>query len=206
MFVETLAKETVAPIMSSAGFRKKRFTWNRNRAGFIDVVNIQRDKIPHKDMDVFTMNIGIFVPEFFQIIWGKPKNSYAIEADCPIDMRIGTFFRDDLDESLSYDKWWEVESERTLSERTLIEASIEIAHILQQRVIPFFERFNTIQDIHDFMKGYSGGLKEFPLYKLYFAIAKYYINDIEGCRKIVEECRKTTWKPRADIVYEALKL
>ena len=197
MRTDALANQTIEPILREARFRKKNRTWNRRRGQFIDVINIQTDTKAGLS-DSFTVNIGVFLPDFYEIVWGHKNTSFVSEAHCPVRLRINELIQGDLS-GLGYDRWWDLDSEAALEQ-----ASLDTSDALRRNVLPFFERFQTIQDIHAFMDNARGGLSKSWDFRLYLAIAKHRVGDAEGAKTILEECRQIGWTEHAERVITTL--
>jgi hypothetical protein len=199
VYVESLATQVVGPILREARFKKKGLTWNRKREDLVDVVNIQRDKggLPES----FTVNVGVFIPDFYEIVWGVRKTSSVGEAACPVRIRIGPLMQGDLSQRVGTDVWWDLDSDAALEK-----VGLEISHLLSAKVLPFLDSFQTIRDVHAFMDNARGGLSGAWDFRLYLAIAKYRVGDAEGAKAILEECRRVGWTQHAERVMATLGL
>lgn len=95
----------VHPYLKDAGFRKRRHGFNRAvEEDLIHVVHFQRGQKPGL-YDLFTINLGVFLPEAFVLMrpdWKTP--AFINEFDCQIRQRIGFVIGD-------RDTWWDLETE-----------------------------------------------------------------------------------------------
>jgi hypothetical protein len=196
--VEALATQTVGPILREAHFKKRDLTWNRKRGDLVDVVNIQRDAAGLRG--TFTVNVGVFVPEFYKIVWGASKTGFVSEFHWPVRLRINALIEGDLS-NRGTDRWWHLDSEAALEK-----ASFEISGALQNKVLPFFETIQTIPDVHAFMDNARGALSKSRDFRLYLAVAKYRVGDTDGAKAILEECRRIGWTEHAERAIVALGL
>jgi hypothetical protein len=58
----------VAPLLKNAGFRKARYIWNRRREDFVDVIELQLGRGSEKGNRYFTLNAGVCVPEWIELV------------------------------------------------------------------------------------------------------------------------------------------
>lgn len=105
-----------APLLKSAGFRKRRHTFNRTvDDGLIHVVNFQMGpyEFPGRPdvlagvrlnlHGLFTLNLGVFVPEMDR--GGPPQSSWINDYDCQLRKRIGELMPEQAD------VWWPLDLE-----------------------------------------------------------------------------------------------
>lgn len=105
-----------APLLKSAGFKKRRHTFNRRvEDGLVHLVNFQMGPFdPSGRPDVlagirvnlhglFTINLGVFVPEMDR--GGAPLSSWVNDYDCQLRKRIGELMPD------QNDVWWPLDFE-----------------------------------------------------------------------------------------------
>lgn len=105
-----------APLLKSAGFRKRRHTFNRHvEDGLVQLVNFQMGPYdPSGRPDVlagirvnmhglFTINLGVFVPEMDR--QGPPRSSWINDYNCQLSKRIGELMPE------QNDVWWPLDFE-----------------------------------------------------------------------------------------------
>lgn len=105
-----------APQLKSAGFKKRRHTFNRRvEDGLVHLVNFQMGPYdPSGRPDVlagirvnthglFTINLGVFVPEMDR--QGPPRSSWINDYDCQLRKRIGELMPE------QNDVWWPLDFE-----------------------------------------------------------------------------------------------
>lgn len=85
-----LISDALGEKMKSLGFVKKELLWNRRRGSLTDVVSVQIGKGSSVDNIQFSVNFGIFIPEFYTIVWGQNPAPIVQDADCIIRNRIET--------------------------------------------------------------------------------------------------------------------
>ncbi len=91
--IDRLAKEYIAPVLKTNGFRKKKLSWNRSRDLFVDIVEIQELPGSTQDNERFVLNIGVFVPEYYEALWQKPYKGFAQEVDAVYRIRLGDLLK-----------------------------------------------------------------------------------------------------------------
>ena len=122
----------IAPILRGANFRKRRHTFNRPvERGMVHVVNFQMG--PHDPpgtqefppfrtnlYGLFTVNLGVFVPEMVQQSWAEPMGGWVVEPLCQLRMRLGQLLPEGLD------TWWHLERRDAASDvqRALTEGGL----------------------------------------------------------------------------------
>ncbi|MFA6295232.1 MAG: DUF4304 domain-containing protein [Candidatus Paceibacterota bacterium] len=125
-------------VLKPQSFKKKGNTFNRLTSdGLTQVINFQAGAYePWKQEDslhgLFTINLGIYVPEVDEAIF-KKKKSFVLEYDCQIRTRIGNI-------SGKNDLWFDLKNFKQADEQNLIQ-------LLQQFGVPFLDNFETREKI-----------------------------------------------------------
>ena len=199
--INQIAKITVQPLLKGAGFKNKRLQWNRQRNEFIDVLNIQEDKYNFPGFERFTVNIGIFIPEFYELIWQEPHSGFAQEPDCPVRLRIGELVQS-TNGRHPLDLWWKLENSSDVNS-----VSSEIATMIKLKILPFFDNIQYFEDIDAFVTSRGGLEREYPLARIFYALTKRKCGDIETSNDILRTIAQgdnKAWARRAEIVQKAL--
>lgn len=131
------------PVLSSAGFKRYGRTYNRAADnGIVDVIGFQMgpfdppgtEPIPglrENHYGEFTINLGVYVPEVARYHGGGESDSVVHDYNCCIRTRLGS--TDDKE------YWWKVvDGDATRA---------DISDLLQSDAFPFFDRFNTRDQI-----------------------------------------------------------
>ena len=133
------------PHLKEMGFKVKGRTYNRlNANGLTEVINMQLGNsdppgttyIPDFTQNMyglFTINLGVFVPEVHKYLDGWKLGSMIRETDCCVRSRLGSIEQQDED------IWW-----RLVSDPQLFSL---IRDTLVKNALPFFERFSTREKI-----------------------------------------------------------
>ncbi len=131
-------KEGFHEVLKPLGFKKKanNFYLKLNTIG--QIINVQKSAFGNKDSISFTINTGIFVPEYWLAFYnysdiGLPE--YPTEPECLIRRRIGDL-RD------QQDTWYNIKD--STDELHLID---EMRNNLKIFILPYFERLDSSEKI-----------------------------------------------------------
>ena len=198
-YIECLAKEVVSPILRGSGFNKSGLRWTRERGRFLDVLEIQKSKGQSEEHQRFTINLGVFVPEFFEAIWQRPPKSSELEVGSAVRSRIGSLLEEENQDATN-DKWWEIENSDDYEV-----SKIEISDIVNNAALHFFDQINNMNDINDFIEGLEGWERDYEPNQMFLALSKREIGDIDGFYSILESI-SGIWKENADRLKDENKL
>ena len=196
-----LIKGYMVPELKPSGFKKKGLSWNRSRNSFIDVVNIQKYRTGAFDNEKFTLNIGIFVPVFYEIIWGAPYKGFIKEEDCFIRFRLGDLLQDDFS-GKAFDIWWELKTDDDV-----VKIGAELQAAVNEKVLPFLESMNDYQKSQEFIDNMGGWQKDYPLMQIHIALLRKMLGDHDAAASIFEELisgKNNSWADRAKRALDAM--
>jgi len=188
-----IVDSSMAPLLKDAGFKKARYVWNRTRSDFVDVIDLQIGQGGKTGKEVFTLNAGVCVPDWVELIWEKPLAKVVRETDCAVRGRISQIaagFRQDV-----RDKWWTIESEADA-----VTVGDDLMTAISDSVLPFLERISTISDLHNLLSNLSGWQSSYPPNHIFLAIAKATLGDREGADEILRsviEAHPDSWAKNA---------
>ncbi|MDP3393074.1 DUF4304 domain-containing protein [Sediminibacterium sp.] len=133
---DKIIKDGFYEILKPLGFKKKsnNFYLKLNTIG--QIINVQKSAFGNKDSISFTINTGIFVPEYWLAFYNysdKGLPYYPTEPECLIRKRIG-------DLRNQHDTWYDIK-ERT-DEQLLID---EMKKNLTSFILPYFDRLNSTE-------------------------------------------------------------
>jgi len=128
-----IIKQSFHSKLKPLGFKKKgnNFYLKKEHLGLI--INIQKSAYYSKQKIHFTINIGVFIPEYY-LTYDYHKNilpDYPTEPDCAIRSRIGQLKNQN-------DIWFDVD-ERTDPNILISEMDIN----LEQWILPYFNNFES---------------------------------------------------------------
>lgn len=121
-------------ILKPLEFKKKANNFYLKKLDLGQIINIQKSFFYSKDQIRFTINTGIFVPEYWNGLFhnnGKEIPIFPTEPECLIRQRIGNLRNQN-------DTWYEVDE--TTDEKELI---IEMKINLENYILPYFEQTKT---------------------------------------------------------------
>ena len=187
-----LVGNRLTPVLKKRGFQKKELTWNIKYNEFILVVNIQKSK--HSDFKSvdFTLNLGVFSPTIFEIIWNKIAPRIAKEEYCLLRTRIGQVIQNNFN-GTAKDQWWKIE------DSTEVEIlALDIIKNLDNIAIPFLETFSNVNKIYEFLTKIKGWQSEIPQHRLNLAVVANQIGNTSEAKRIISEIinKHEPWKER----------
>ena len=134
--IDKLAKEYVAPLLKKNGFKKKKLSWNRARGSFVDIIDIQELPGSTEDNERFVINIGVFIPEFHELLWGQPYKGFADEAAAVFRSRLNDLLKGEFSERIN----------RTFialnSDLDVVAVGEELSLAIGKKVLPCFDSLN----------------------------------------------------------------
>lgn len=103
------------PKLQSMKYRKSKRIFNRIQPdGIVHVINFQMGPNWSTLQGKFTIEIGVFVPEVYEVIWEKSAPKYAASPDCEERTRLGSLVKNEED------LWWDLsEDERIIQNQIL---------------------------------------------------------------------------------------
>lgn len=123
-------------ILKPLGFKKKANNFYLKLDTIGQIINVQKSAFGNKDNISFTINTGIFVPEYWLVFYNynnKGLPDYPTEPECLIRKRIGGLRN-------QHDTWYDIK-ERT-DEYQLI---AEMRKNLTEFILPYFDRLNSTE-------------------------------------------------------------
>ena len=164
--IDELAKEYVAPLLKKNGFRKKKLSWNRARGPFVDIIDIKELPGSTQDNERFVLNVGVFIPDFYEAVWGKPYKGFAQEVDAVFRVRLGGLLEGQFSgrvngSFLNLDTAGDVR-----------EVGEELCLAIEKKVLPRIESFSDFKSLDNFVDSMGGWQKDYPLMQIYSALLK----------------------------------
>lgn len=131
---DKIINEGFQNILKPFGFKKKGNNFYLQLDGLGQIINIQKSKWSTKDEISFTINTGVFVPEYWSVFYNYqnaeiPK--FPTEPVCLIRKRIGEIRKQN-------DTWYDLKN--NTDENIIIE---EMKTNVRTFVLPYFENINT---------------------------------------------------------------
>lgn len=197
---DKLAKVYIVPSLKKGGFKKRRLAWNRIRGEFIDVINVQKNRWNEPDDESFTINIGVVVPEFMEIIWDKPYKEFAKHPDGVINFRSGNITQEgflgwNIPQYPTYEIWWDLRTDEDVEK-----VGVEVRANIEDKLLPFLDSMSDFRKLHDVLdkSGEADAKRDYPLPKINFALLKNAIGEKEGAIAILKDLiAKDKWTEHA---------
>ncbi len=152
---DRIIKEGFHEILKPLGFRKKANNFYMQLDSIGQIVNIQKSMFGNKDRIDFTINTGIFVPQYWLAYYNfhnKELPAYPTEPECLIRKRIGEIQN-------KHDIWYQVNKHTKEDELILI-----MKDNLTQFILPYFDSLNNIDEVVEYMENEK--MSDTPLGKL----------------------------------------
>ncbi|MFC4700580.1 DUF4304 domain-containing protein [Glaciecola siphonariae] len=200
--IDNLVKGYIAPVLKQNSFKKKKLSWNRSRASFIDVIDVQESKGSTTGSERFTLNIGVFVPSFYETVWNEPCKGFAQEADCVVRFRLGALLQENFS-GQALDTWWNLETDEDIDK-----VGSELKSAIESKVLPFMDSMTYFKSLYEFVDSMGGWQQQYPLMQIYFALLKKSLGDQGASLDILNGLvlgNNKAWAARAKQVLAALQ-
>ena len=101
--IDSIVKASVAPTLRAAGFKGSGRNFHaKGDGGLYRIVNVQASQSNIGDTGKFTINLGIFYPEFARLVGKRIGGEIPAEPECTIRRRIGEIMPG------GQDLWWNI--------------------------------------------------------------------------------------------------
>jgi len=137
-YFDLIIKDCFQATLKPLGFKKKGNNFYRQLADLGQIINVQKSAYYSKDHIKFTINIGLFIPEYWLVHFNYHDGivpDFPTEPVCAIRIRIGKL-------RYGIDKWFDVNQFTDI-----LELKNETIENLEHYIIPYFERSKTKADI-----------------------------------------------------------
>ena len=134
---DTIVKHGFNAILKPEGFKRKGNSFYRQLPDLGHIINIQKSRWGSKNDIKFTINNGIFSPEYWRGQFhnqGKLLTTFPTEPECLIRQRIGALRNQD-------DTWYEVDESSDL-----VNLVAEMHENVRQYTLPWFAKCTSTQD------------------------------------------------------------
>ncbi len=135
---DRIIKESFIEILKPLGFKKKANNFYLPLEKIGHIINIQKSRYSTKDDIRFTINVGIFSPEYWLACFNyhnKDVPAYPTEPECMIKERISCM------RGLP-DIWYNITTTTDIEELIA-----EMKYNISSFILPFFEKLNTVQKL-----------------------------------------------------------
>ncbi len=135
---DRVIKEGFQPLLKPLGFKKKANNFYLQEKDLGKLINIQKSTLYSKQHIHFTINIGIFLAEYWNGLLYNQKNelpNFPEITECLIRERIGTL-------KAQQDIWYDIE-EKTDEDKLIAEMKLNIS----EYILPYFNLTKTKEDM-----------------------------------------------------------
>jgi len=192
---------SIKPQLKALGFKVRGRTFNRlTPDGLTQVVNFQMGAsdppgttyIPglrENFHGLFTVNLGVYIPEVSAVHGGGPAKSWVQEYHCSIRDRLGSI------SGAKQDFWWPASARPDVIE--------DVGSRLLTFGVPFLGRFSTRDQVLAELRGRGENLEYCAVPRIVSAIILVGRQDIESARQLLAaQCLETTNKRHPEYVRE----
>ncbi len=126
---DRIVKHGFHDTLKPMGFKKKASNFYQYKNGIGHIINLQKSYMSSKNKIHFTINTGVFLPEFWFTVYNysnKPIPDYPTEAECILRRRIGQLRNEN-------DLWYNITEDS--DESQLID---EMKNNLSEHILPHF--------------------------------------------------------------------
>ena len=143
------------------------------------------------------MNIGVFVPSFYEKVWGKRVTGFALEVNCVIRFRLGDLLQDALSGG-ALDTWWELNDDKD------IDAAGDVLRLaLEHRVLPTLDAITDFGRMESFASRLGGWWSKYGLFHIYLALLNIEIGNAGAAEEILNGMlaeKNNGWSAKAEQV------
>jgi Domain of unknown function (DUF4304) len=137
--ISSLLNAHVTPPLKEHGFHKKGRTYYRDRGGYQQLINIQAHSHNSFEGGSFTVNLGLFSPELYDVVYDEVLAEPAQEQHCFLRYRISQIGEDGWRRAdWQRDEWWEFDHPTDLEA-----LGVSVADSLRRKALSFFEHLPT---------------------------------------------------------------
>jgi hypothetical protein len=185
-------KKALNLLLQQHGFTADGFSWNRQTAGFVDVVEVQWGKVDTQEDYQFTLEAGVCWPKAYELTWEQPVPPKLLSAQCTVHERVGFIASD-------RDQWWR--STEQSDEAMIAEATEMVSAVL----LPFWDRLHSPTALEPLLMAKKR--RPDPASVIARALILHERDDLAGARAVLEdrlEKSSSAWTPRYRALLEQL--
>ena len=141
--MDEFLKRCVSPSLASAGFTKRGLVWRRSRPYGFQVIEVQRNRMRGDGSVPFTIEVGLFVSDLWEIVQGRDYSDAVKAVDCHPRFRLGYLMGGWNPKIL--ERWWTIEPEGKACN-----GCSEISDCLRDQLVPLLDSLNSAKDVFEF--------------------------------------------------------
>lgn len=137
--LKQIVKETITPLLKKHDFKKKGNNFARIFPEFSWTINVQSSRWNTSDEVEFTINTGIFTNALYETYSLNKPPAFPLEVESVLRLRISELKSTGKDHE---DVWYKLIFSTDLDELKKV-----IEHDIEKVIIPYFQQFQSIQDV-----------------------------------------------------------
>jgi Domain of unknown function (DUF4304) len=177
-------KDALNLLLQQHGFTAHGFSWSRETAGFVDVVDVQWGKVDTQEDYRFTLNAGVCWLKAYELTWEKAPPAKMSTPECTVQERVGFIASD-------RDKWW-LSTEQ--SDAAMIAEAREMVSAV---LLPFLDGLHSPTALESLLSARKRVAD--PVSAIARALLLYERGDVAGARGVLEDRLAkpgNAWTPR----------
>jgi hypothetical protein len=136
--IDSLIIKTIDPVLKAAGYRKRIHTWHLKFDEIFRVCNLQLNKWNTSSEATFTVNLGVFHPDF-----NHQRNSPLKPVDVPKEYHCNVRIRIGQVMPGQTDHWWNIAKTHDNNK-----VAVDLLGNLERFALPWLDSFTTLHDMH----------------------------------------------------------
>lgn len=189
VLINKLSKE-----IKIAGFKKAGFIWSCECNSFIYIINIQPGKYIDDTEEYFTIYMGIYSSEIYNLCWGKEIERRNIkETDCCLRGVFSIFTKHK--ENIF----------RLKSDVDIKDAKENIIDLINSDIIPFFKNITTYEELYKAMVLFENNVIQKELSQIYIACIEFVIDKREQALERLSNIKNAVWANKAKEVIKRMQ-
>lgn len=189
VLINKLSKE-----IKIAGFKKAGFIWSCKCNSFIYIINIQPGKYIDDTEEYFTIYMGIYSSEIYNLCWGKEIERKIIkETDCCLRGVFSIFTKHK--ENIF----------RLKSDVDIKDAKENIINLINNDIVPFFKNITTYEELYKAMVLFENNVIQKELSQIYIACIEFVIDKREQALERLSNIKNAVWANKAKEVMKRMQ-
>lgn len=189
VLINKLSKE-----IKIAGFKKAGFIWSCECNSFIYIINIQPGKYIDDTEEYFTIYMGIYSSEIYNLCWGKEIERKIIkETDCCLRGVFSIFTKHK--ENIF----------RLKSDVDIKDAKENIINLINNDIVPFLKNITSYEELYKAMVLFENNVIQKELSQIYIACIEFVIDKREQALERLSNIKNAVWANKAKEVMKRMQ-
>lgn len=189
VLINKLSKE-----IKIAGFKKAGFIWSCKCNSFIYIINIQPGKYIDDTEEYFTIYMGIYSSEIYNLCWGKEIERKIIkETDCCLRGVFSIFTKHK--ENIF----------RLKSDVDIKDAKENIINLINNDIVPFLKNITSYEELYKAIVLFENNVIQKELSQIYIACIEFVIDKREQALERLSNIKNAVWANKAKEVMKRMQ-